>query len=344
MHSQKNSSMTRETSKWSPVDYKEQTIKVSVIIVTYNQEKYIAQAIEGALMQKTDFPFEIIIHDDASTDSTADIIRSYQSKHIDIIHAILQTENQYTKIHWGLLAAPYKRARGKYIALCDGDDFWTDSSKLQKQVDFMEAHPNCSISCHKVLYHFENEGVEDYEFPDITGDRIFSKDKLFGNYISATSSIMFVNEKIDELQNFLNDFMVYDLPIIYFYLNIGDMAYLDKRMTNYRLHNQSFYHPLKSIKQEFIQFDTFIKLKSRLQIKGSKKMDRKIINHGFCILEEYQKEMNYRGMRKILRQSFRAHPKINYNQFTYYIKYSLIAFFPWIDKLVFRKRHESPSQ
>ena len=322
---------------------KKLNIKVSVIILAYNQEKYIAQAIESVLMQNTDFPFEVIIHDDASTDSTAKIIRFYQNKHREHIHAILQSENQYTKSHWGLLAALYKRAHGKYIALCDGDDFWTDTDKLQKQVDFMEIHPNCSISCHKVLYHFEDKEVDDYEFPDITGNKILSKDELYGKYISATCSIMFLNEKIVELDDFLTGFLVGDLPIVYFYLNIGDMGYLDQRMATYRLHNQSFYHPLKSIQQEIIQFDTFIKLKSRLAIQGVKSLDRKIINHGLFILEEYQKQKNYKGMRKILLQSIKAHPKINRNQFTYYIKYSLIAFFHWIDQLFFKRKQESPS-
>jgi glycosyltransferase involved in cell wall biosynthesis len=118
---------------------------VSVCCITYNHEKYIREAIEGFLMQETSFPIEILIHDDASTDKTADIIREYEAKYPNIIKPIYQTENQYSK---GVgISATYQwpRAKGKYIALCEGDDYWTDPYKLQKQVDFLEANPEYGI-------------------------------------------------------------------------------------------------------------------------------------------------------------------------------------------------------
>jgi glycosyltransferase involved in cell wall biosynthesis len=120
---------------------------VSVCCITYNHEKYIREAIEGFLMQETSFPIEILIHDDASTDKTADIIREYEAKYPNIIKPIYQTENQYSK---GVgISATYQwpRAKGKYIALCEGDDYWTDPLKLQKQVDFLEANPEYGMVC-----------------------------------------------------------------------------------------------------------------------------------------------------------------------------------------------------
>jgi len=105
---------------------------VSICCITYNHEKYIRDAIEGFLMQKTLFPIEILIHGDASTDKTADIIKEYEVKYPDIIKPIYQTENQFSK---GVsISATYQfpRARGKYIAICEGDDYWTDPHKLQK--------------------------------------------------------------------------------------------------------------------------------------------------------------------------------------------------------------------
>jgi len=99
---------------------------VSICCLTYNHAPYIRDAIEGFLMQKTNFPVEILIHDDASTDGTADIIREYETRYPDIIKPIYQTENQYSKgvkISWEY---QFSRARGKYIALCEGDDYWTD--------------------------------------------------------------------------------------------------------------------------------------------------------------------------------------------------------------------------
>ncbi len=111
---------------------------VSICCLAYNHEFFIRKCIDGFLMQKTNFPIEILIHDDASTDKTADIIREYEAKYPDIIKPIYQVENQYPKVTWFSGTYQYPRAKGKYIASCEGDDYWTDPYKLQKQVDFLE--------------------------------------------------------------------------------------------------------------------------------------------------------------------------------------------------------------
>jgi len=119
---------------------------VSICCITYNHVSYIMEAIDSFLMQETTFPFEILIHDDASTDGTTDIIIDYANKYPDIIRTIIQTENQYSK---GGLINPrfvFPKARGKYIALCEGDDYWTDKTKLQKQVNFLENNPDYVIT------------------------------------------------------------------------------------------------------------------------------------------------------------------------------------------------------
>ncbi len=125
-------------------------IQVSVVSIAYNHEKYIRQCLDSLLMQKTNFAFEIIIHDDASTDCTADIIREYEAKYPDIIKPIYQSQNQHSQgvDTWSNFI--YPRARGRYVAYCEGDDFWTDPYKLQKQFDALEAHPQCCFSMHKV--------------------------------------------------------------------------------------------------------------------------------------------------------------------------------------------------
>lgn len=114
---------------------------VSIECLTYNHEPYIAQTLDGFLMQKTNFPFEVIVHDDASTDKTADIICEYEKKFPKIIKPIYETENQYSK-HDGSLARIVNAAlKGKYVAMCEGDDYWIDENKLQMQVDFLERNP-----------------------------------------------------------------------------------------------------------------------------------------------------------------------------------------------------------
>lgn len=124
-------------------------ILVSICCITYNHQSYIKESIEGFLMQKTNFSFEIIIHDDASTDRTPEIIKDYEKKHPDLIKPIYQTENQYSKGR-EVFSFTLEKARGKYIAICEGDDYWTVPYKLQKQVDFLEAHPEYSACYHHV--------------------------------------------------------------------------------------------------------------------------------------------------------------------------------------------------
>ncbi len=124
-----------------------QTPVVSVICLTYNHAPYIKECLDGFLMQKTDFTFEVIIHDDASTDGTTDIIREYAAKYPDIIKPIIQAENQYSKHHDfnKILQVCIDRSKGKYIAMCEGDDYWTDSLKFHKQSTFSNLIANAYV-------------------------------------------------------------------------------------------------------------------------------------------------------------------------------------------------------
>ncbi len=120
-------------------------IMVSIICTAYNHEKFIQSALDSFINQKTNFDFEVLVHDDASTDNTANIIRKYEKEFPKIIKPIYQSENKFSKSVnlQKEIIAPI--ARGKYIALCEGDDYWIDEYKLQKQVDYLESHPGCTI-------------------------------------------------------------------------------------------------------------------------------------------------------------------------------------------------------
>lgn len=138
---------------------------VSVCCITYNQESYITQAIEGFLMQKTDFPIEIIIHDDASTDKTAQIVKQYAEKYPELITPIFQTENQYSKGGAGILNRfVFPKVRGRYIAICEGDDYWTDPLKLQKQVDFLEANEDYGLVYTDAVIYIQESHTFDKPF------------------------------------------------------------------------------------------------------------------------------------------------------------------------------------
>lgn len=178
---------------------------VSIRCITYNHEKYIRDALEGFIMQKTNFKFEAIVHDDASTDNTAAIIREYAEKYPDIIKPIFETENQYSK-HDGSLKKIMNDAihpDAKYIAFCEGDDYWTDPYKLQKQVDLMEKHPNCTLCYHACKNISEDENYKPFgetiketynkidilNYPFQTATVIIKKEILFSEiYKKATAT------------------------------------------------------------------------------------------------------------------------------------------------------------
>lgn len=128
-------------------------ILVSIVCITYNHEPYLRQALEGFLMQETDFPVEIILAEDCSTDGTRSICEEYAEKYPDTINYIWSGNNVGAVENE---ARAIRAAKGKYIALCEGDDYWTDPLKLQKQVDFMEAHPGYSVTFHRYKIHYED--------------------------------------------------------------------------------------------------------------------------------------------------------------------------------------------
>ena len=135
---------------------------VSICCITYNHAKYIRQCLEGFLMQKTSFSYEIVINDDCSTDGTTDIIREYEARYPNLISPIYHAENEYSKGVRGMFATYcFPKAKGKYIAMCEGDDYWIDPLKLQKQVDFMEENPDYSMCFHNAMRL--NERAEDKE-------------------------------------------------------------------------------------------------------------------------------------------------------------------------------------
>lgn len=135
---------------------------VAIRCITYNHESYIRDALEGFIMQQTDFPFVAIVHDDASTDKTADIIREYAEKYPDIIKPIYETENQYSKQGNPLgkiMQDAIEQSGAKYVAMCEGDDYWIDPHKLQKQVDFLESHPEYGM-CYTRVKRYDQKRKE----------------------------------------------------------------------------------------------------------------------------------------------------------------------------------------
>ena len=217
---------------------------VSICCITYNHENFIGQAIESFLMQKTSFPIEILIHDDASTDKTADIIREYELKYPDIIKPIYQTENQYSKGVSISATYQYPRALGKYIALCEGDDYWTDSLKLQKQVDFLEGNEEYGLihTNNYVLYNGSgkiilNKTKTKYDVKDgYVFEKILTGDlSITTCTVLAKSSILLNLPDLDLINNPNN--LQGDLPRWLSLSNQSKVKYLGEPTAVYR-HNR----------------------------------------------------------------------------------------------------------
>lgn len=168
-------------------------LMVTIRCLVYNHAPYLRQCLDGFVMQETDFRFEAIVHDDASTDGSAEIIREYAEKYPNIIKPIIETENQYSKRDGSLRRIMNAHTHGKYVALCEGDDYWIDPLKLQKQVDFLENNSEYSMCFANAIEHFEDEGNEDKLFSNIDS-RDYNGLEIFTRWIVPTASVIYKKE------------------------------------------------------------------------------------------------------------------------------------------------------
>lgn len=210
-------------------------ILVSINCTAYNHEEYIADAIEGFLKQKTNFHFEILIHDDASTDRTADIIRDYEKKYPNLIKPIYQKENQYSQGHL-ISNINLERAKGKYVAICEGDDYWIDPFKLQKQVDYMEEHPECSLCVHGGYIVDAQDKKTIFKHRISRSNRIFSVEEVIegGGGLFLTNSMLYPRKYESDLPEFYKMSPVGDYPFAIHLSLRGTVYYMDEPMSAYR--------------------------------------------------------------------------------------------------------------
>lgn len=211
-------------------------IKVSIICNAYNHEAYIADALEGFVMQKTTFPFEVLVHDDASTDNTAQIIREYEKKYPQLIKPIYQTENQYSKGDGSVTRIQFGRARGEYIAICEGDDYWTDPLKLQKQFDAMERNPQVDMCAHQASMYDCRVGKVTCELTPVQESRILTADEVIrggGGYLATNS--LFFRRSLQENIPIFRQFMNFDYTIQIHGALRGGVLFLNDTMSVYRL-------------------------------------------------------------------------------------------------------------
>lgn len=258
-------------------------IKPMVVIecTAFNHGSYIRDALEGFVMQKTDFPFVAVVHDDASTDKTAEIIREYAERYPDIILPIFEKENQYsTRSLGGVMRMACEATGAKYIAICEGDDYWTDPLKLQKQVGFMQSHLQYSMCFHNVKQIFEGTNIYGLTEASIE-DKEYSASEILGEWIIPTCSVLM---KIEILKNRpkCKDFIVGDNVLWATCLTYGRVRGLSNIMGVYRrLSNGWTQKTTNTLKDQYYYNYKWI-AHYRAMIQNFPKIDRFIFDKEIC--------------------------------------------------------------
>lgn len=215
---------------------------VSIFCLTYNHRNFIKETLDGFLMQKTSFPFEVLVHDDASTDGTAEIIMDYTRRYPHIFKPIIQKENQYSKGVKVTLVYQLPRAQGKYIAMCEGDDYWIDPFKLQKQVDFLESNEDYGLVYTKALIYSQEKSLYTGE----TGQKVECLYELImGNQI-PTLTVLFRKylyfSFVDDIDPFSKDWKMGDYPLWLYLIAHSKVHFSDYVSSVYRVLQESASH------------------------------------------------------------------------------------------------------
>lgn len=218
-------------------------MKVSVVVCTYNHEPFIDRALAGVLDQSTAFDYEIVISEDCSTDATRDIVRRCRDENPDRIRLLLSAHNLRSN---EVVARGFRAAVGDYVALLDGDDYWTSPHKLQRQADFLDEHPECALCFHDAeLVDDAGKTLEGRRWTAASQKpRSTLEDIWFGNFI-ATCSTMFRKSALSEIPDWYAEFFpITDWPLYILCAEHGDIGYIPDVMGAYRLHDGGLYSPL----------------------------------------------------------------------------------------------------
>lgn len=275
-------------------------IVVSISCITYNHAPYIRQCLDGFMMQQTNFAFEVLIHDDASTDGTAEIIKEYEARYPDVIKPIYEDENQWVKGRRGSAVFNFPRARGKYIALCEGDDYWTDPLKLQKQVDFLEKHEEFSMCFHRAAIVQEINGPIWLSASQLEA-REYSAEELFSTWLVPTASILYRRQVNDIPIKHSSDIMNGDIVLVLKCCSIGRVRALEDEMSVYRMHAGGVtYSPIFS-KERLRRYPKhFISIKRNFQGLLNKKLLNRRISNSYWDLREVPSSRLVRLIYKLL--------------------------------------------
>lgn len=216
---------------------------VTICCITYNHAAYIRECLNGFLMQETNFKFEVVIHDDASTDETQSIIKEYCEKYPNVFSPIFQHVNQYSRgIKSIIQTFCVPQFRGKYVAMCEGDDYWIDPYKLQKQVDFLESHPDYGMCYTKVKRFVQknNKFIDEWGGPNETMDKL-----LIENTIPTLTAVFhkaIYYNYLTEIHPSKRGWLMGDYPIWLYFAQNSKIKFINETTGVYRICTESASH------------------------------------------------------------------------------------------------------
>jgi len=321
-------------------------MKVSVLLITYNHAPFIRQAIEGALRQQANSDFEIVIGEDDSADGTREIVRQYQAEHPEQIRLVLNERKDVIHVNgratgqWNLINT-WRHIRGQYVALLEGDDYWTDPLKLQKQADYLDGHPECSLCFHDVTVVYE-DGSPSHPYPFAARQPVYTlAEFLDRRAVPPTCSVMMRHGLFADLPEWFRRISFADQPLFVLCAEHGDLGFLDENMGVYRIHGGGLWSsglrldagvtgrlPKEVTKSRYIaEVDFYEVINAHLAYKYHQVLRERISELCYKLVWIHQTEGDWSKMRKYLLKAYRAKLIVPEFPWTFVVKASLVAFF-----------------
>lgn len=272
--------MIKKTEKEIMQGWEDTEMVVSITCVAFNHEYCIHEALDSFLMQETNFPFEVIINDDVSTDKTVEIIKQYESKFPNIIKPVFQNKNQFSQ-GINTMAILFPKVTGKYVAFCDGDDYWTDKEKLKIQVEEMKKHPDVDMSFHPT-YKLFNGIREEVLAKHAESNKVFTPQEIIlgGGEFCPTVSVMFTKRIISSLPDWMGRAIPGDYVSQIMGSIKGGALYINRCMSIYRVGVESSWTITEFVEDSEKRKKTLYVFNERLEV----------INNSFD--KRFQKEVD----------------------------------------------------
>jgi glycosyltransferase involved in cell wall biosynthesis len=301
-------------------------MKVSVLVMTYNHGPFIQQCLDSVLMQRPEGLYEVLISEDCSTDGTRERVEDYQRRHPELIRLLLSEKNLRSN---AVVVRGIDAARGDYIALLDGDDYWTVPDKLQRQADFLDQHPECTICFHNAQVRHEEGGLAPWNWTPSNHPELTTLEDLFlGNYI-ATGSTMFRRGVVNPIPAWYDSFFpITDWPLHLLHAEQGHIGYLNRVMGVYRYHAGGYYSPLSEDQKLQATLDFYRRINRCMKGRHQHLVHDAISKYFIEWAEEYLSRGEKHRAQRCVLQALEGRPPTRHVSLRRWLKTGLRAYLP----------------